>query len=308
MYRVWGPSGNSVCHSSGSICFVIWHSLSLTLELADPAGLLGQQFPAAYFCLPSNKFLSLGMQVTRTWLFSVFAGIELRSWCFHGKCLTNVAISLVMNHNSQLNFMDYSFFQTLETWSDSFSHLGHHWPDSLRSTDRSRQRIFGSWFLPCGKPAQQDRETPPPITHNRRCTRGSGNKQWLLNEGSSPHQDWSLLICRVCLRRGFQPLLALYPVFCPHAFMSKGHKVSSFSWPWARLGVQGVCGYVCRARFPPPTHTHFKALKDFLAPVGKEPKFPSAFLLPQRIKVISSRKPGLFSVCSLHLFFLSQWP
>lgn len=250
MYCVCGPNGNSVCHSSGSICF-IWHSLSLTLELVDPAGLLGQQFPAAYFCFPSSEVLSLGMQVTHTWLFPVGAGIELRSWCLHGKCLTNMAISLVLNHNSQLNLMGYSFFQTLETWSDSFSRLGHHWPDSLCSPDCSRQRVFGSRFLPCGKPSQQDRETPPPITHYRRCTWGSRNKQRHLNEGSSPHQDWSLFICCVCLRWGFQPLLALYPIFCPHSFMSKERKASSLNWPWARLGVQGICRYVCRARPPP---------------------------------------------------------
>lgn len=295
MYCVCGPNGNSVRHSSGSICF-IWHSLSLTLELVDPAGLLGQQFPAAYFCFPSSEVLSLGMQVTHNWLFPMGAGIELRSWCLHGKCLTNMAISLVLNHNSQLNLMGYSFFQTLETWSDSFSHLGHHWPDSLCSPDCSRQRVFGSSFLPCGKPAQQDRETPPlhiiGVVHEEAETSSDISMK-------APHRIKTGLclsvafvsggassLCWLCILSSVHTPLCLKDVKPVH---STGHGP----------------GWVCRAfvvvfveHAPRP-----KALKDFLAPVGKEPKFPSALLLPQRIKAISSRKPGLFSVCSLYLFF-----
>lgn len=51
----------------------------LTQSLVDPAGLLGQQFPAAYFCLPSNEVLSLGMQATAPGSFLWMPGIEFRS-------------------------------------------------------------------------------------------------------------------------------------------------------------------------------------------------------------------------------------
>lgn len=94
-------------------------------------------------------------------------------------------------------------------------------------------------------------------------------------------------LCRLCILSSVHTPLCLKDVKPGH---STGHGP----------------GWVCRAfvvmfvehALPSP-----QALKDFLAPVGKEPKFPSALLLPQRIKAISSRKPGLFSVCSLYLFF-----
>lgn len=118
----------------------------------------------------------------------------------------------------------------------------------------------------------------------------------------------------------------LVSAYLPRAFVSGG--ASSLCWlcilssvhsPLCRKDIKPVHsaghgpGWVCRVFVVmfvkhdlPSPHTHFKALKDFLACVGKEPKFSSALLLPQRIKAIregSSRNPGLFSVCSLHLFF-----
>lgn len=76
----------------------------LTQSLIDPAGLLGQQFPAAYFCLPSNEVLSLGMQATAPGSFLWMPGIELRSWPTWPSRWSWIAIF-------QLNFMGYSLWK-----------------------------------------------------------------------------------------------------------------------------------------------------------------------------------------------------
>lgn len=75
-------AGSYVSHvgAKWQLCVLfLWQHLLLTQSLIDPSGLLGQQFPAVCFCLPSNEVLSLGMQATVPGTFLWVLGVELRS-------------------------------------------------------------------------------------------------------------------------------------------------------------------------------------------------------------------------------------